>query len=178
MQNRRLHFFMAPVLYTGMRRGEVLGLRWEDVDLSGNVIHVERNVTYTNNQPIVGTPKTSSGMRDVPIMPPLLKYLLPLKNSGYIIANKREADKPITLTMFKTMFGHIQSVSDLGGATSHTFRHTLGTLLNDAGADVKTIQGILGQKDCKTTMERYVHPVEKRKHEAVSKVGNMLACAG
>jgi len=50
-------------------------------------------------------------------------------------------------------------------------------LLNDAGADVKTIQGILGQKDCKTTMERYVHPVEERKHEAVSKVGNMLACA-
>ena len=121
MQNRRLHFFMAPVLYTGMRRGEVLGLRWEDVDLSENVIHVERNVTYTNNQPIIGTPKTSSGTRDVPIMPPFLKYLLSLKNRGNAIENTQEADKPIKLTMFKTMFGHIRSATDLYGATSHTF---------------------------------------------------------
>ena len=44
------------------------------------------------------------------------------------------------------MFKHIQNASDLNGATSHTFRHTLGTLLNDAGADVKTIQGILGRE--------------------------------
>ena len=63
-------------------------------------------------------------------------------------------------------------------ATSHTFRHTLGTLLNDAGADVKTIQGILGQKDYKTTMDRYVHPVEKRKHEAVGKISDMLSAVG
>jgi len=167
--------YLALAIYTGMRRGEVLGLRWEDIDLSENVIHVVRNVTYVNNQPIVGTPKTQSGTRDVPIMPPLLKYLLPLKDDGYLIQNTRNKENPITLTMFKTMFKHIQNASDLNGATSHTFRHTLGTLLNDAGADVKTIQGILGQKDYKTTMDRYVHPVEKRKHEAVNKIGDMLS---
>lgn len=167
--------YLALVIYTGMRRGEVLGLRWENIDLTSNVIHVVRNVTYVNNQPIVGTPKTQSGTRDVSIMPALLKYLLPLKDDGYLIQNTRNKENPITLTMFKTMFKHIQNASDLNGATSHTFRHTLGTLLNDAGADVKTIQGILGQKDYKTTMDRYVHPVEKRKHEAVNKIGDMLS---
>lgn len=173
----REQLYLALLIYTGMRRGEILGLRWEDIDLVNNVIHVINNTTYVNNQPIEGDPKTDSGTRDIPIMSPLLKYLLPLKNSGYVIENKREADKPITLTMFKTIFKHIQNAGNLYGATSHTFRHTMGTLLNDAGADVKTIQGILGQKDYKTTMERYVHPVEKRKHEAVEKMGGMLSSA-
>ena len=158
-----------------MRRGEVLGLRWSDIDLASNVIHVTHNVTYVNNKPFIGTPKTQSGTRDVPSMAPLLKYLLPIKDDGYIIENARNKESPITLTMFKSMFKHIQNASDLNGATSHTFRHTLGTLLNDAGADVKTIQGILGQKDYKTTMDRYVHPIEKRKHEAVNKIGDMLS---
>jgi len=174
----REQLYLALIVYTGMRRGEVLGLRWSDIDLTSNVIHVTRNVTYVNNKPFIGTPKTQSGTRDVPIMTPLLKYLLPIKEDGYIIENARNKESPITLTMFKTMFKHIQSISDLNGATSHTFRHTLGTLLNDAGADVKTIQGILGQKDYKTTMERYVHPVEKRKHEAVERIGNMISAAG
>ena len=94
-----------------------------------------------------------------------------MKSDGYIIQNTRNKENPITLTMFK----RIQNASDLNGAASHTFRHTLGTLLNDAGADVKTIQGILGQKDYKTTMDRYVHPVEKRKHETVERIGDMLS---
>lgn len=164
--------YWALVVYTGMRRGEILGLRWEDIDIGNNMIHVVRNVTRTNNQPIIGTPKTASGERNIPIIADLLKYLLPLKQEGYILDND---GKPKTLTMFKNMFNLIKEVTDLCGATSHSFRHTMGILLNDAGADVKTIQGILGQKDYKTTMDRYVHPVETRKHEAISKISNLLS---
>lgn len=76
--------------------------------------------------------------------------------------------------MFKAMFKHIKEKSDMFGATSHSLRHTLGTLLNDVGADVKVIQAILGQKDYKTTMDRYVHPVEKRNHEAISQISDIL----
>ena len=50
----------------------------------------------------------------------------------------------------------------------------MGTMLNDAAADVKTIQSILGQSDFKTTMDRYVHPREDKKQEAIKKVGLML----
>ena len=50
----------------------------------------------------------------------------------------------------------------------------MGTLLNDAAADVKTIQSILGQSDFKTTMDRYVHPRENKKQEAIKKVGLLL----
>ena len=47
--DRMDRLYLALVIFTGMRRGEVLGLRWEDVDLEQNVLHVQRNVTYTNN---------------------------------------------------------------------------------------------------------------------------------
>ena len=164
--------YTAILVFTGMRRGEILGLKWSDIDLTDNVIHVVRNATYVNNQPIVSTPKTESGKRDVPIMPELLKYILPIGGTGFVIGS---GQTPITLTSFRNMFKRIEQKVPLHDATSHTFRHTLGTLLNDAGADVKTIQGVLGHRDFKTTMDRYVHSIDARKQEAVEKVGEILS---
>ena len=80
----------------------------------------------------------------------------------------------MSLTSFRWMTKRIRETIDLHGATAHVFRHTMGTMLNDAAADVKTIQSILGQSDYKTTMDRYVHPREDKKQEAIKKVGLML----
>ena len=165
--------YLALVIFTGMRRGEVLGLRWEDVDLEQNVLHVQRNVTYTNNQPFVGTPKTKSGFREVPIIPDLLAHLLPLGENGFIVSGN-DPGKPLTLTAFRCMMKRINASVDLHGATSHVFRHTIGTMLNDTGADVKTIQSILGQSDFKTTMDRYVHARDNKKQEAIKNVSLLL----
>lgn len=165
--------YLALVLFTGMRRGEVLGLRWEDIDLINNTIEVKRNATYTNNQPFVGTPKTKSGFREIPIIPDLLSFLLPMGEKGFVVSQK-DPVKPLTLTAFRCMMKRINTSVDLHGATSHVFRHTIGTMLNDTGADVKTIQSILGQADFKTTMDRYVHPRDDRKQEAIKNVSLLL----
>ena len=171
--DRMDRLYLALVIFTGMRRGEVLGLRWEDVDLEQNVLHVQRNVTYTNDQPFVGTPKTKSGFREVPIIPDLLAHLLPLGEKGFIVSGN-DPEKPLTLTAFRCMMKRINASVDLHGATSHVFRHTIGTMLNDTGADVKTIQSILGQSDFKTTMDRYVHPRDNKKQEAIKNVSLLL----
>lgn len=165
--------YLSLVIFTGMRRGEVLGLRWEDVDLAENTIHVQRNATYTNNQPFVGTPKTKSGFREVPIIPDLLSFLLPVGEKGFVVSQK-DPEKPLTLTAFRCMMKRINASVDLHGATSHVFRHTIGTMLNDTGADVKTIQSILGQSDFKTTMDRYVHARDNKKQEAIKNVSLLL----
>ena len=165
--------YLSIVIFTGMRRGEVLGLRWEDFDLMENVIHVQRNATYTNNQPFIGTPKTRSGYRDVPIIPDLLAHILPMGEKGFVVSQK-DPEKPLTLTAFRCMMKRINASVDLHGATSHVFRHTIGTMLNDTGADVKTIQSILGQSDFKTTMDRYVHPRDNKKQEAIKNVSLLL----
>lgn len=168
----RERLYATIALSTALRRGEILGLRWEDIDIDRRIIHVVRNVTYAKNQPYVGTPKTASGTRTIPILDVLLPLLLPKKAGGYLFDND---GCPITQTMYNTIFKHIRETLNLHGATTHSFRHTLGTLLNDVGADVKTIQGILGQKDYKTTMERYVHPIESRKEDAMRKINDLLS---
>ena len=166
--------YLAIAIFTGMRRGEILGLRWEDIDQEKRVIKVRRNVTHVNNQPLIGTTKTSSGVRDVAITENLLKFLLPFQQSGFILCVPNHPEEPYSLTRFRTMMRHIEKSIDLHGATSHTFRHTLATLLGNSGADVKTIQGILGQKDFKTTAERYMHPVDTSMKKAVQKVTDSL----
>jgi len=165
--------YMMLLLFTGMRRGEVLGLKWEDVDLKKNVFHIERSITYPKgkNGYEIGKPKTESGLRDVPISQELMNCLQPLGAHGYIIGG----ETPITLSIHRRMMERIRRTIDLHGASPHIFRHSYATLLNDAGASVKTIQAIIGHSDVQTTINRYVHSRDKKKQEAVRSVNEMLA---
>lgn len=174
LQNVDDRRYQALLVYTGMRRGEVLALRWEDADIANGVIHVRRNVTYPRgcNDPCVGTTKTASGVRDVPIIPRLLDFLKPLGTTGFIIG---DGEQPNTLSIVRRRNERINRLIDMHGATPHTFRHSFGTLLYDAGASIKDIQAILGQSDFKTTADRYLHPRDESKRTAAKAVGNMLA---
>lgn len=165
--------FIALLIFTGMRRGEILGLRWEDIDLENNVICVRRNVTYPGgrNRPNVGTPKTKSGERTVPIFQKLLDYLLPLKEEGFIFGG----DEPLTNMMLQNKLTRIGKIVDMHGATPHVFRHSFATMMYDSGSDIKTIQSVIGQKDYKTTTDRYCHARDDKKQTAVTSVGRMLS---
>ena len=134
--------YMAIVAFTGMRRGEVLGLRWEDIDLANNVIHVSRNVTHTSNAPIVGEPKTEKGKRDVPIMEELKKYLVPMKESGFIVSRNNAPDEPLTFSAYDNMWRRINDTIDLHGAAPVTYSATHWELLYDTGTDIKTIRDL------------------------------------
>jgi len=165
--------YMALLLFTGMRRGEVLGLKWKDVDFEKNTIHIVRNVVFPRgiNDPVVGTPKTDSGTRYVPIAPELRAYLEPQDAEDFIIGGM----KPLTLCAYRRMMERIGRKIDLHGASAHVFRHSYATMLNDAGVPIKTIQGIIGHADLQTTANRYIHGREEKKQEAVLSVSRLLA---
>ena len=79
--------FVITLLYTGMRRGEIAALTWNDIDFENNVIHVNKSVTFKNNRPIVKVPKTKNSIRDIPLLMDLKEYLVRYK-CDYISKHK------------------------------------------------------------------------------------------
>jgi len=168
--DRRL---MSLLIFTGMRRGEVLGLHWEDIDAEAGWIHVVRNAVFPGgkNDAVIGTPKTEKGKRSIPLDPVLWELLQPVLDTGYVIGG----DAPITKMVYNRTMQRIERKIDMHGATAHIFRHSYATMLNATGASPKTIQGIIGHADISTTMNRYVHSDKEQEVEAVKNVSRKLA---
>ncbi len=167
-EERRL---MALLLLTGMRRGEMLGLKWEDIDFEKKMISVCRNVTYPTNQPNLTTPKTKNGMRNIPADENLILLLdRPDKADGYIVGG----DTPVTLAQYNALYARIDKQVNLHDATAHIFRHSYLTLLDAAGVDPKTLQVIAGHGDIRITMNRYVHGREQEIAQASSKLNSLM----
>lgn len=145
---------IALMTFTGMRRNEVLGLRWEDIDFDGGVIHIQRGLICTSNQPIVGTQKSRAGFRDIPITEHLLPHFQPACESSYVIGG---GDTPITQSRYDRPMERISKTINLDGATAHVFRYSYLTFLGTLNTNVKTIQAIARHSNIQTTMNRYVH---------------------
>ena len=161
---------ISLMLFTGMRRGEVLGLKWEDIDFKKKLIHVERSVTYAHNQPEVTTPKTASGKRVIPLDERLEVFLQPIRGTGFILGG----ETPLTNMVFRRLYKSIGSKINLFGATPHVFRHSYITTLVKADVDLKTIQRISGHANISTTLNIYTHTREEEIQEAGAKIGKLL----
>lgn len=164
---------LAILLYTGVRRGEALGLRWENLDWKRGVIHIEQAVTFLNNQPVLGETKSDAGIRTVPFDERLMEILRPYRQiSGFIVG---DGITPMTERTFTRMWQRIGRTIDLHGATPHTFRHTYITLAASSGIDVKTLQSIAGHSDIKMTMERYAHKRDEKIVEAGARIRDVFS---
>ena len=143
---------LALLCFTGMRRGEVIGLKWENVH--DDVIHVCSEVTYKSNQPNYHDyAKSKSGIRDIPI-PQELKPYLANRGTGFVIGN---SDTPCTQSKFDRAWQRIGKKINLHGATPHILRHTYLSMLAASNVDPKTIQAIAGHADFNFTFNHYIH---------------------
>ena len=95
---------------------KLLGLRWEDIGLDERLIHIQRGVTFTSNQPIIGTPKTKAGYRVVPITDHLLPHLQSARKSGFVIGGD---ETPITQSTYDRAMERINKTINMHGATAH-----------------------------------------------------------
>lgn len=171
MKNGQEQLMLAILIFTGLRRGETIGLKWEDIDFEKRQIHIRRNVTHPHNAPVVGTPKTKNGVRILSFGEHFEKLLLPMKAEGFIFGG----DKPISVTRYDTIIRHIKKVVDLHGATAHVLRHTYITTAeatNEVG--LKTLQSIAGHGNSQTTMNIYVHPKQENLKAAGELMDNLL----
>lgn len=151
-------------LYTGMRLGEVCGLRWEDIDYETNTVHIYHTVERIQNnydacsisktKLVLLDAKTANSNRVIPI-PSKLVPLLHKGKSGFVIkGDAYDYADPRTLQYF---FKKKLKESNLDNINFHALRHTFATRCIESGMDAKTLSEILGHSDVNITLRTYVH---------------------
>ena len=166
---------LAPLalicLYAGLRRGEALALRQEDIDRKARVIHVTKAVEFVGNQPHIKPPKTDTGVRDVTIPTVLMPHIPTGK--GFLFPGE-DADHPMTKTMYRKRW--LAYCREIGyDITAHQLRHGYATYLYEAGVPVLAAQKLLGHADASTTMNIYTHLRERQEKSAAALLDQYLA---
>lgn len=168
------------LLTTGVRRGECFGLQWGDVDFENHIIHIERNVTYTTQNGIsVGLPKTNTGLRAIPITEGLLSLLTEYKMSEerrytlsgdaflfHGVESPLDPRDPTYITKHMKRFMKRIALPDM---SPHDLRHTCASILLQSGADIKSVQDILGHSNASTTLNYYVRSNMESMRNATAK---------
>lgn len=140
---------LGLLFYTGMRRGEICGLQWRDVDLERGVLHVRRDLDFKLRD--VDRLKTTSSERDIPIVPELRAILRRHQGIGtaFVISGEQ-----ITESGYNAKMDRI--CAELGiKVTARNFRKTFNTMLHDGGVDVIVAARLMGHSDITTTFRHY-----------------------
>ena len=165
------------LLLTGIRRGELLGLKWSD--LSNTTLSINRGVYLENGHPCVReyVAKTPTSIRVVPLLPELAYYLSSLpRTCEFIFCTKnRTIISPRNFSRsYTAFFRHLnEDCCCTAYLSPHCCRHTFASLCLDAGADVRTVQQLLGHGDIRST-SRYVHPQIETLQNAVSDMRDFI----
>ena len=157
---------------TGVRRGELIALRWGDVDFESK----QANVNHSVWRNVEGDAKTEASRKPVPIHPVVIEELKQWKSAtlyrsddDYLFPSiAKNGSQPITPDMI--LRRHIRPALQRIGVTKrigwHSFRHSLGTMLRQKGVDVKTAQELLRHANSRTTMDLYQQSVSEEKRRA------------
>lgn len=154
------HIDIVLMLNTGIRRSELLGLKWSDIDFDAKTLKVERAVTQTKGKVIIDKPKTATSVRTIPLPSELTEYLAPFRSDPdvFVIGGK---DKPQSISTyakyFKLFMTDMSAETGLPVLSPHELRHTYGTTLRESGVDIYTIQKVMGHSDISVTASIYVH---------------------
>lgn len=172
-------------LLTGMRRGELCGLEWRDIDFDKKVLSIRRASQYLPDKGIYAKdPKTNSSKRSMPISSTTVELLRNFKAWQDHLKEQYGADWNETDRLFTALNGtpiHPDTVTGwfhdfvkrtgLPEVTVHGLRHTFITLLISKGVDVVTVSNLVGHSMPSTTINMYAHAISERKASAVEAIG-------
>lgn len=160
------------MLSYGITRSELLGIRWEDVDVDKRVLHISRGVTDVQNaatgvmEVVAGEPKNKFRKRDIPLSNKIISLLLQReKNGDFVFCNKNgTVQSPRTWSrrhydvFMRDMHNYyLQQGVDIPILHSHELRHTRATLWINNGANLFAVADVLGHADLKMLRKRYAH---------------------
>lgn len=180
----------TTLAYTGMRAGELLALKWSDIDFENNTISITKTYYNPNNNKKhyqILTPKTESSIGKISVDPHVIQLLKDYKvnvqdtwkNELYVDNNFVFTDVngyPLVIKKLSTWIQTIMKKTDITNKhiSTHSFRHTHCALLIEAGVHIKEIQERLRHKDINTTMNIYAKITNSYKKDASQKFSKLM----
>lgn len=180
--------FWRTALDTGMRKGELLGLRRRDLDLNGGLIHVRQQWSRQHNELVFGPPKTRQAIRTINVDAGTTRALRDhlgaqeFERRSWGKGYRRDLDlvfcqpsgEPIDPDVLRHRFEHLVKRAGVTRIRFHDMRHTNATLLLGSGEDVKAVSERLGHASVNVTLTIYHHVKPRAKASVASKIGAIL----
>ncbi len=177
-----MYYIIYVAVNTGMRRGGILGLRWQDININNKFISVRQTIAKANNEIIFKEPKTKSSKRTIRIDNEDIEKFNEVKekqkeyasifgpdyNEHNLVFCYKDGSPPFPDTVTKR-FTSLAKKANLDNYRFHNLRHTHASLMLESGAQMKVIQERLGHSNITTTMDTYAHLQPNIQKEAVSK---------
>lgn len=166
-------------LTTGLRIGEICGLKWSDIDVVNGTITVRRTIERIyiidgenkHTELIVNTPKTKNSCRDIPMCKELMAIVKPLKkvvnDDFYVLTNEEKPTEPRT---YRNYYHRLMKRLGIPRLKYHGLRHSFATRCIESNCDYKTVSVLLGHANITTTLNLYVHPNMEQKKRCISKM--------
>jgi integrase len=174
------------VLQTGLRTGELIGLKWSDIDFENRTMKIERSMEYRYKvgEWRIGPPKSKSGYRTIPLTDEAIRILenqraknkklklIPIEWNDTVFLCRNGT--PVKNSTYDTgLFKYCDRVG-IPHFSMHVLRHTFATRCIEGGMKPKTLQKILGHSNIGITMNLYVHITEDEKHREIDLVADAL----
>ena len=164
-------------LATGLRRGELLGLKWEDIDLERGDLRVRRQVSRINGEVVEASLKTKNAYRTLPLAEDTVSVLKEQRrkvgNSPWVFPSPNGG--PISPDSVLHMLHRVLKRAGLPKVRFHDLRHTFATLALQNGVDVKTVSGMLGHFSAGFTLDTYAHITSAAQRQAAKTMENVLS---
>ena len=183
----RLYIAFHLAITTGMRRGEILGIRWKDIDFDRGVLYVRQTLSKDGKQFLVGA-KTESGVRSIKLSNESLTTLVTHKVSiskdklksgpNYLdhdLVVCTSKGTPVNPNNLKRSYCKLLKEAEVPEIRFHDLRHTHATMLLAQGISAKVISERLGHSNIKTTLDIYSHVLPNMQEEAANQIDNLLA---
>ncbi len=178
----------SMLLLTGVRRGELLGLEWSDIDFENATITIRRTSQYTSEKGIyTDTTKTEQSKRIIVIPQPLIRLLSEYKidmlrkrfalGSQWVDSNRlfiKWNGEPMHPNTPYALLHKLLSKYDLPIVSLHSLRHTNASIMIANGADIRTVSGRLGHSQTSTTLNIYAHLLQDANERAADIVSDVL----
>ena len=189
-QDIKLTAMFRLLAYTGIRKGELQALNWDDIDFTNNMITVNKTLALnTDKKVVVQTPKSKSSIRSISIDEQtaniLKRWKLKQRERFLMIGTRIKKYQPcfteeitnsyLYLNFMNANLKRICKKNEFKLIKVHGFRHTHCSLLFESGFTIQEVQDRLGHSDLKTTMSIYAHVTEKQRDNMADKFAKFMA---